>query len=336
MTENEKLLKNIEKCEKELNAVSDYMNRYKKVETDLNEIVPEVEDEKVGRSIQEKKKNLLTALRDYISSGKDLEKEYGDIEECKSLVSDLKELISSPDIDMSEDTLSAFDLVHMMRLRFEDFRRVWDSKELINEVNKSIPGLVKMGKKGGSLPGECQATLIRSDEHTTDIGVQFFPNHWIHITKDLETGNVYYGQSNSSQASLLHKNFIRNHYDRLNYYFDTIEEFKKISGFTTIGGSKHQSVNLGFSTPVVDIHYSYSSYGLASMDVHVSSKRRTNVSGKFLWEVEEIIEMDEENRQAILKKIPLKVSELDPISKSVVKHYQGFQNKPQLVKKNKY
>lgn len=335
MTIEEELIKKLEQYEQSLEQYEQKFNEYRKVKEAFNEVFQSYDNAELDKKMQEQRREFESELeKHYLAYKDEIIKYYGDTSEVKSVIADLKKLLLSPDVEMDECKISAYDLLQMVRLKFSSFRRIKDDKNLVKEVNDSISEKEKKLREKIGIPSHCTTLLIDSNGKTSSIGICFSPNHWIHVDKDIETGKMYYGRSNSNFAKILQKNFIEQHYDCLNDYFTTIEKFLKISGFSSLG-EKYIANDNEFSYNPLSMSFHYCNLGIVSMGIHIEQQKREKLGYGALYDIENIFNSEEKNSLAILKKLPINIAELDPVCQNIVTHYQKVQNAPQLIKKNK-
>ncbi len=257
------------------------------------------------------------------------------MDEYTRLLTRLGEYLTMPDVEMTDDVISGYDLYRIVDDKLQQLRAIEFDSTFKDDINRDSIITRKIGrifKRSAQIQGhKCNHERAEHDGKTGKITLSFdSPNsrfdEFLEINKDIDSDEIYFGSYKSNRE------FVEKYYDRLMDIFSTLEEFQKLyqNSIGLNGGSK----SLVFSDSFLDMTFKYDTYGRIDIDLKISADEdRENMYHREWYKRKTLASFVTENRDEILKRIPINVSELDYTCQNIVKDYQTSKQH-QLTKKN--
>lgn len=257
------------------------------------------------------------------------------MDEYTRLKKALEAYFEMPDVELTDEQMSVYDLHRIVDTKLEELRKIQIDSNFVKEVNKGlvfrkIGGVFRQNKT--SSQRECLNIRTESDGQTSEIVLEFsykksaWGHYYLHICKDVDSDQIYF------KDKMADKDFVARYYDQINEIFSVLEEFSNLYQ-RSIGrsGIIQQQV---FSDHLLKVALKYDAYGRTNIFIGVKEKADPQQIYKRGWfERQTLADFVEENREVILKKIPVDISRLDYTTKTIVGNYTSKMNIPVLAKK---
>lgn len=242
----------------------------------------------------------------------------------------LEEYLIQPDVNLSKDIISAYDLYQIVDNKLQELRDIKLGDDFKNEINKGhiIRKVSSLFKKNDTCTNRlCTKITASSNGQKSSIFLCFgTPDYisyksFLDICKDKDSDEIYFENYN------VDKTFVEKHYERINKIFDKLEEFSSL--YQNNNGGKQD-----LSDDFFDITLEYDSFGRTNIYIKISQYEDKEKIYEREWlKRQKLSDFVLENKEAILSKIPINISKLNYTTRTIVEEAINKINGPQLVKK---
>jgi len=253
--------------------------------------------------------------------------------EYTRLRKELESYFEMSDVELNENQISAYDLYKIVNDKLHELRKIQFESTFKDEINKGFiitKKVSKLFKKEESSTGKrCTTVMTANNCKTSTITFGFSKsNHiidteYLTICRDIDSDEIYF-----DKYSFVDKAFVMKHYDCISETFNTLEEFSKLfQGGVGTGGNGAQQV---FTDGFLEITLSYDSYGRIDTDIKIDEKEdKEDIYNRDWLKRKKLSEYVFENKETILRKIPINIDELNYTTKTIVEGYLSKINVPQ-------
>lgn len=249
----------------------------------------------------------------------------------------LKSYLEKTDIELTKEQISAYYLYKIVDEKLEKLRNVSFDQEIIKKINKglSLRSIGKFFDKSNSIFYlKCQNLYVQCNMRTSILEFQFAPSErnldykrrCLDIRKEVGIDEIYFG------SKMIDKQFVTKYFDEISEIFNVLEEFSALyqGGVGNVG----KDSKILFSDGFFDIVFHYDSYGRTDIDISIKKEiDPENIYYRNWFERQKLSDYVEENKEEILRKIPVNMNELNYTTNTIIKESTSKMNIPVLVKK---
>ncbi len=243
----------------------------------------------------------------------------------------IKEYLLRPEIygDLCQnDVISAFELYQIVDDKLDELRSFEDRAAQSLQLKTKAFGLIPVKQK---IDVMCLATAQYSMINVFNNTYYDFAT----IKKDHDNDVIYSERLDASKGDV--KRFVRDNYENLKQIFSDLERMYDYYQFSEIGTAPfylpERNKTSIFSNDLFVFKLSYNAIGDVDMEIAINpSIDQQGIINREWVDREKLEDLIEKNRVDILKRTPVDITVLDPITQKIVKDYRVNKNK-QLVKK---
>ena len=248
----------------------------------------------------------------------------------------LEEYLNKPDVELTDSEISVYALCELVNDKLEELRKIQFDSNLPEEINKSYTVLERVGrafkKKTSMCQRQCTQVMSSCNGTTSEITFCFkvkesrFGSEYLSICKDVNSDQIYFDRHSAD------KQFVERHFDRISEHFSILEEYSKLyqGGVGGSGKGIEQSISDGF----FDVKIKSDSYGRTNVTTTLTtSADKEGMYTREWFQRPTLRDIYKENKDDILRKIPISINDLNYTYKTIVKQAIRKQNVPQLVKR---
>lgn len=243
----------------------------------------------------------------------------------------IESYLDKPDVEMSENEISMYDLHQIVDSRLAELRSIQVDPKLKDEINKNLIGkkIRKIFKKNKSSAGKiCSCIMSSCDSQKSVITFGFehssstIKNYFLKVYKDIDSDQIYFGEFYTD------KEFVEEYYDQISEYFRILEEFNSL--YQSRVGTSGQGAKQVFSDGFLDVSFSYDTLGRTCVLTTLNPKVDPEKIYLREWlKRKTLSDYIKENEETILRKIPININELNYTTKTIVEEHLSKINAPQ-------
>lgn len=254
------------------------------------------------------------------------------------LKNEISSYLEMPDVELSENQISAFDLYKIVDAKLEELRKINFNQKIIKDINKGLT-LRRMGKsltKGKVISHlKCQDVTPQCNGERASINFHFISPRepddiWqsksLCICKEVGSDEIYFGSNFSD------KKFVAKYYDQISEIFSVLEDFSELyqGGVGCCGEDSKQVFSDGF----IDVTFKYDTCGRTSISIGIKEETDPEkVYNREWFQRQSLSDYVKENGETLLRKIPVDINELNYTTSTIIKDYTSKMNVPVLTKK---
>lgn len=252
--------------------------------------------------------------------------------EYNRLMDRINKYFTMDDIKYSEEVISAYDLFKILTEKFSELHAIIYNNELKEQMNDFLLSEKKVGKlfkkiikiqrrKVEYLLTSCKNGVSELSIKVIEQKIDGLYEYHTWIRKDLDSDQLYYNHRDEEIQDLV--DFFLSDIEKHLY---TIEEFFKLIALEN-GNIKEvpewrTNFPQVFSDSFLNIRITYDTYGKVNYDFSIDKSIDPNELFKREWiNLECIKEFVNNNAEILLRKIPVRVEELNETSKAIIREY---------------
>lgn len=241
----------------------------------------------------------------------------------------IEKYFKNEDIQTNEEIISAYNLMSILKIEFMEARKAIKGdyyQGLINQNHNSkltklalsIKNKNNKESKENYLNYKCIGIVARTNEERAEAHLCFEGNRSLNLYRDFNSYDIYHEEN-------IDYKFIHTNFDILNEYFNALEEFTKktnmmINNFKYVEGIGYTDfISQTFSDGFLVLTLRYDNR--AHVEINISVNSDTNLYEKSHYGRGSIASIVEARKNELLKKIPIKIDELDMTIQNIVKSY---------------
>jgi len=239
------------------------------------------------------------------------------------------QILNRSDVEFSKDVISAYDLYLLLESKLEELKDLHNNEALINEINNDRTFFNKLASllniESSISKRKCREIVFECDGNIS-LAFFIFNSHSdqasdnICIKKSVGENDFYFDKEEEEV-------FFERYKDQISEKMDKMEELSELFDFHV-----YPKITSYFKTQMIDDNYfniSINYFGNGEINLNI-------ISCKPSYIVDALNEFLNENKEEILKKIPVNVSSLNPNCRTIVEDSLNKMNAPCFVKRNNY
>jgi len=257
------------------------------------------------------------------------------MDEYTKLKTEIDAYLEKEDVELTDQQISVYDLYNIVNNKLAELREICFNSKCLKDINKNL----KFGRLGSILRREtiriyesCDEVTPRSNGKTSSIAFRLkYREHllrscWIRICKDVNSDEIYFDTTTTD------KGLVAKYYDQISEMFTILEEFSSL--YQGAVGYRDKDVHQIFSDGFLTSDFSYDQLGRIEIDLNLTKEADPNNIYKREWfQRQRLSDYVEENKENLMKKIPVDIEKLNHTTKTIVEDYTKKLNAPLLVKK---
>lgn len=260
------------------------------------------------------------------------------MEKYTELLIKLEDYLQKPDVDLTDDVISACDLYHIVNSRLSDLRSIHNDKDYIKSLNSfsnlsTRKNVIQKIRKQGLIPiHSTKFTKVRFWIKPDRSEINFinksslFGEYDIKIRKNHDSDEIYF------DGGLVDRDFVNRNYDMIDKIFSTLEDTYEIFGECyKIGNDTHEKT---FSDGFLNIRLITDiQSGNSSIKINiVKSADPDNIYQTEWYNRERLSDFVARNQEELLKKVPIPRKDLTIPFAKMVDCYEKSNNDYHIVK----
>ncbi len=251
------------------------------------------------------------------------------MDEYTRILNLIKEYLLRLEIDgdlCQNDVISAFELYQIVDDKLNELRSFDDRATKSLQLETKALGLIPVKQK----------LRVNCYSHAGFSSIHIFYHKYYEFTtiqKDHNDEAIYFEQSSEPKEDV--KKFVRDNYENLKQIFNDLERLYDYYQFSDLG-TPYSSGNYHRPSILNDLFVltlSYNAIGDVDMEITIDpSIDQKGIVNRQWVDRENLTDLIETNKVDILKRTPVDITVLDPVTKKIVEDYRANKNK-HLVKK---
>ena len=250
----------------------------------------------------------------------------------------IESYLEMPDFIDNEYQISASSLYEMLKKRFS----LLSDKTIINNIKADIKKKYKTPKKFGLFKTKEETEFHTSVEYSANLKRSIL-NIWQYrmcnfsVIKDCDSNEIYF---ENALGCNIDSEIVRRHYDEIMELFSLCEYFTTLLGGSIRQRNSENNPNFKpqiFSDGFLNVTITYSDRGEVSTEITISKDADPdNVCARIWLNRKTLNEILKENKDIIIKKIPIDIDELNCVSRQIYDEEHQIKPKVKVLQNNSF
>ena len=232
----------------------------------------------------------------------------------------IQQYLNYPNVDSNDEIISAYDLIQVLNNGLHELREAVDRDTLKEKINKRYSPLAatrklffKKARETGSVTDKIDFIHFESKDNKSEISVHYVSQRTASLARDFYSKDIYYKYFNKEKDGFLISEFLEDieaMLDALEKYSIKYQSNISLSGFGESPITKTQNFSDGF----LDISIQFGHRFSIETGISINKTADPDDISKREWTNRiTVADFIKENKEAILKKIPIYVRDLNPV-----------------------